>query len=99
MRLDQSPEYCTACARSKAFIGRKPASASSSSNPRRAGTDSAWIVVHEARELESRLLLWMEQLRRNYGEVILFAERYLEGARHIVVPFVRFVDGRSETSS
>ena len=39
----------------------------------------------------------MEQVRKNHGEVALFAERYLEGARHILVPFVRYQDGRFRT--
>ncbi len=51
-------------------------------------------VVHDVSDLERKIPLWLDQLRRNLGEVILFAERYLEGARHIVVPFVRFWDGR-----
>ena len=39
-------------------------------------------------DLERKIPLWVEQIRRNMGEVALFAERYLEGARHVLVPFV-----------
>jgi acetyl/propionyl-CoA carboxylase alpha subunit len=55
----------------------------------------AWglLVVHEPEDLKTRVPLWFEQLRRNVGEVIVFAERYLEGARRVLVPFVRFADG------
>lgn len=52
-------------------------------------------VVHQPGDFERKLPLWLEQLRRNLGEVLLFTERYLEGARHIVVPFARFRDGRT----
>ncbi|MGZ6309638.1 MAG: ATP-binding protein [Bdellovibrionota bacterium] len=60
----------------------------------RGGGASGVLVIQQPEELERKLPLWMEQLRRNFGEVLLFAERYLDGARHIVVPFVRFQDGR-----
>ncbi|MGK5082361.1 ATP-grasp domain-containing protein [Bdellovibrionota bacterium FG-1] len=52
------------------------------------------FVVHEAEDLKRKIPLWIEQLRHHLGEVSLFAERYLEGARHVVVPFVRYQDGR-----
>ncbi|MCM2321752.1 MAG: ATP-grasp domain-containing protein [Oligoflexia bacterium] len=51
------------------------------------------LVVHDVEQLESKLPLWMEQVRMNCGEVMVLAERYLEGARLVSVPFVRFVDG------
>jgi len=54
-------------------------------------------VIPDFETLEKKIPLWLEQLRRRLGEVMLFAERYLEGARHIVVPFARFVDGRAQT--
>lgn len=50
-------------------------------------------VIHEHGDLARELPLWLDQLRRNTGEAILFAERYLEGARHITVPFTRFANG------
>ncbi len=53
-------------------------------------------VIHNFDDVEKNLPLWLEQLRRNSGEVILFAERYVEGARHMIVPFARFQDGRFE---
>ncbi|MEO7162566.1 MAG: hypothetical protein ABI041_06580, partial [Bdellovibrionia bacterium] len=52
------------------------------------------FVAREEETLKKDLLLWFEQLRRNVGEVILFAEKYVDGARHLVVPFSRFQDGR-----
>ena len=42
--------------------------------------------------------LWLEQLRYNLGEVILFPEKYLESSRHLSVPFVRFNSGQSGKS-
>jgi acetyl/propionyl-CoA carboxylase alpha subunit len=59
------------------------------------GSRFGLTAFHEATELESKLPLWLEQLRSSCGEVILFAERYLEGSRLISVPFARFLDGRS----
>ncbi len=52
------------------------------------------FVAKEQETLKQDLSLWVEQLRRNVGEVILFAEKYVDGARHLVVPFSRFQDGR-----
>jgi pyruvate carboxylase len=54
------------------------------------------FVVQDPSELDKGVALWIEQLRRNCGEVLLFTERYLEGARHVVVPFVRFKDGSAK---
>ncbi len=54
-------------------------------------------VVHQREDVQKNLPLWIEQLRRNSGEVLLFAERYVEGARHVVVPFARFANGRFKT--
>ncbi|MEK6706976.1 MAG: hypothetical protein AABZ06_14455 [Bdellovibrionota bacterium] len=50
-------------------------------------------TVYDEDDLERFLPLWIEQLRIHDGEVILFAERYLDGARHITVPFIRFMRG------
>jgi acetyl/propionyl-CoA carboxylase alpha subunit len=55
------------------------------------------IVIQDSRDLETKLPLWIEQLRRSAGEVILFGERYMEGAHLVSVPFARLLDGRSET--
>jgi acetyl-CoA carboxylase biotin carboxylase subunit len=63
----------------------------------RGGGSFGIFVVHEANELERKISLWVEQVRRNLGEVTLFPERYIEGARHIVLPFARFIDGRFKT--
>jgi acetyl/propionyl-CoA carboxylase alpha subunit len=60
----------------------------------RGGGSEGVLVLHQVEDLERKLPLWLEQLRRNQGEVMLLAERYIEGARHIVVPFARFHDGR-----
>lgn len=61
------------------------------------GLVAGHYVVHDAEELRSGFALWAEQLRSVSGEVILLAERYLEGARQLVLPFVRFLDGRFQT--
>ena len=53
-------------------------------------------IIRQPEDLQKKLPLWIEQLSRNYGEAILFPERFLEGARHIVVPFARFGDGHFE---
>lgn len=58
------------------------------------GLTGGHYVVHDGEELRSGFSLWMEQVRTSCGEVIVLAERYLEGARLFVLPFVRFLDGR-----
>jgi acetyl/propionyl-CoA carboxylase alpha subunit len=60
----------------------------------RGGGGFGVFVVQEPSDLERKIPLWVEQVRRNLGEVSFFSERYLESARHIVVPFVRHMDGR-----
>lgn len=62
----------------------------------RRGGPFAHFVVQDPEDLETRFPLWGEQLRRGGGEAMFLAERYLEGARQIVVPYVRFPDGRFE---
>lgn len=57
------------------------------------GSRYGLTVIHETAELQEKLPLWLEQLRANCGEVILFAERYLEGARCISVSFARLPGG------
>ncbi len=52
------------------------------------------FVVQNLTGLRKELPLWLNQLRQHLGEVILFPVKYLEGARHLVVPFARFKDGR-----
>jgi len=59
------------------------------------GSRFGLTAFHEAMELEAKLPLWLDQIRNSCGEVILFAERYLEGSRLISVPFARFLDGRA----
>jgi len=53
-------------------------------------------VIHSFQDMEKNLPLWLEQLRSRFGEAILFPERYLEGARYVIHPFVRFADGSME---
>jgi acetyl-CoA carboxylase biotin carboxylase subunit len=60
------------------------------------GGGAGRYVAREPEDLERRLELWIEQVRRNAGEVIVFPERYLEGARYVVQPFARLVDGHFE---
>jgi pyruvate carboxylase len=62
----------------------------------RGGSGFGVKVIHQAEDLGKSLQLWLEQIRRNQGEVIILAERYLEGARRIVQPFARFSDGKIE---
>jgi acetyl-CoA carboxylase biotin carboxylase subunit len=62
----------------------------------RRGAGFGLNVMHGPDDVERRLPLWLEQLRRAHGEVILFAERYVEGARHAILPFARFRDGHTE---
>lgn len=61
------------------------------------GGGAGRYLAREDEDLERRLELWIEQVRRSAGEVILFPERYVEGARYVVQPFVRLVDGHFET--
>ena len=62
----------------------------------RGGAGFGIFVVRSAEDLEKCFPLWLEQLRRNSGEAILFSEKYVESARRIVVLFARFHDGRTE---
>jgi acetyl-CoA carboxylase biotin carboxylase subunit len=62
----------------------------------RGGGSFGLFAVQDIEALEKSLPLWCDQLRRNFGEVILFAERCLEGARHVILPFARFQDGRTQ---
>ena len=52
------------------------------------------FIVQDPSSFEKAVPLWLDQLRQSLGEVILFAERFLEGARHVFIPFARFQDGR-----
>ena len=54
------------------------------------------LVVQDEDDLKKRFPLWMEQLRIETGEAIAFAERYVESARQVKLPFARFHDGRIE---
>jgi acetyl/propionyl-CoA carboxylase alpha subunit len=59
----------------------------------RGGSGYGIRTIHSPEDLGKSLALWLEQLHRSLGEVILLAERYLEGARRITQPFARFSDG------
>lgn len=61
------------------------------------GGISERLVVHDSTELNSRIALWIEQLRKNTGDAMVVAEGYLEGARHIVLPFARMLNHRFES--
>jgi acetyl/propionyl-CoA carboxylase alpha subunit len=60
------------------------------------GGNAGIFVIHDPNSWVKGGPLWFDQLRRQVGEVIFFIERYLEGARHIVVPFARFQTGATE---
>jgi biotin carboxylase len=62
----------------------------------RGGSGYGIKVIHNTEDLGRSLGLWLEQLQRNVGEVILLAERYLEGARRLAQPFARFPDGHTQ---
>jgi acetyl/propionyl-CoA carboxylase alpha subunit len=51
-------------------------------------------VIYGQEDFGPLLDLWLEQLRKNHGEVILFAERYIEGARRVALPFARSNEGK-----
>ncbi|OFZ19733.1 MAG: hypothetical protein A2X94_16915 [Bdellovibrionales bacterium GWB1_55_8] len=60
---------------------------------RPAGPFGVRILQASGNELESALALWMEQLRRRSGELMIYPERYLDDARQVTIPFARFSDG------
>ena len=53
-------------------------------------------VIQDLQDLRQNLPLWFDQLRWVLGEVMVFPEKYIEGARQILVPFVRFKDGKKQ---
>jgi biotin carboxylase/biotin carboxyl carrier protein len=59
----------------------------------RGGGAIGCYVVHSDDDLERRVPTWIEQLRKNQGQAILFAERYVSSSRHIVVPFAAMHSG------
>ena len=63
----------------------------------RGGGGVGIFVVHSQDDLEKRLPLWLDQVARSVGEVILIMERYVEDAIRIVVPFARLKDGTFKT--
>ena len=63
----------------------------------RGGGGFGCFVLTGPEDLEKRVPLWIEQLRHNFGEAMLFAERYAGSSRHIFVPFARFRDGKFQS--
>ena len=53
-------------------------------------------VIQDLQDLRQNLPHWFDQLRWVLGEVMVFPEKYIEGARQILVPFVRFKDGKKQ---
>ena len=51
-------------------------------------------VVQDKSDFQRGVPIWLEQLRESSGQIAVLMERYLDCARHILVPFVRFSDGR-----
>jgi acetyl/propionyl-CoA carboxylase alpha subunit len=54
-------------------------------------------LIQHPEDLEKKLPLWLQQLRYNFGETVVFPERYLEGGRLITLAFARFQDGSLHT--
>lgn len=57
------------------------------------GEDAGIRVMSSPEELYRELPIWQEQLRRSGSGALLLAEKYIEGARALTVPFARFKDG------
>ena len=53
-------------------------------------------VIQDLQDLRENLPLWFDQLRWVLGEVMVFPEKYIEGARQLLVPFVRFKSGEQK---
>ena len=51
------------------------------------------FVVHGPEDMDRRLPLWLDQLRTNLGEALVYGERYMEASRMMTVPFCRFANG------
>jgi acetyl/propionyl-CoA carboxylase alpha subunit len=62
----------------------------------RGGGSFGTILVPHEEFLRKSLPTWFDQLRWNLGEVIFFLEKYVEGARRILMPFVRLRGGRTQ---
>ena len=60
----------------------------------RGGGSSSSFLVRDETSLKTQVAVWFDQLRRSLGEVIFVLEKYVEGARKILVPFVRFRNGK-----
>lgn len=61
------------------------------------GAGASVLVLHCMEDLEDKVPLWLDRLRVCFGEALIFIERYLEGSRHLAVPFIRFASGRIVT--
>ncbi len=60
----------------------------------RGGSGHGYCVIEGPEQLQRKLPLWIDQLRLNYGEALFYPERHLPGARYVVAPFARFLDGQ-----
>jgi len=50
-------------------------------------------IVRDYDDFEKKLGIWIEQLHRNIGEDLVFAETHLDGARQLSLPFARSKTG------
>ena len=78
----------------EAWIAQTRQSLPFSLKPVKGGGGSLGFLVQDVTDLKKRLPRWCDQIRQSLGEAIFYAERYVEGARSIVLPFTRFKNGR-----
>lgn len=60
------------------------------------GGNFASRVVSGWDDLINGVPIWRDQLLINLGEAIVFGQRYLDGARQILVPFAGFMNGKAQ---
>jgi acetyl/propionyl-CoA carboxylase alpha subunit len=65
----------------------------------RGGGGLSLFAAKSMDDVEAQAPLWLEQLIANSGESMVIAERYIEEARLVSVPFARFWNGRIEVFS
>lgn len=53
-------------------------------------------IIRSSDQLNEGLELWLDQLRNSHGDSMIFAEQYLDGARHWMIPFARKNTGEIE---
>lgn len=54
------------------------------------------LVLHSYDDLQKKFPLWLEQIHLKLGTAMILAERYVDGARHFIVPFFRLPSGDFE---